>query len=148
MQKLVFFENINSYDILTINNNFLDKGWIIKQIITHDRKFILLFEKETRKEKLEHLNDLELKRMTGFQDLEITDLQYYNNLTIEQSAKIALSPTCAGKSIFVIHYSYINSNYDDNIVNRRYISEGLNVIRKVKIKNLDGKSQRRGYSLL
>lgn len=58
MQKLVKLCDPTMRDIAEINDSYLNNGWYVKQMLTLNSNLIILFEKETRKEKLEALNDL------------------------------------------------------------------------------------------
>jgi hypothetical protein len=59
MQKLVRLRNPYNQDIDSFNREYLEKGWkILNMSVIETSTLIILLEKETRKDKLEHLNDL------------------------------------------------------------------------------------------
>lgn len=59
MQKLIRITNPSRYELDNINRDYLENGWRIKKMKTYNENvFIFLLEKETRKEKLEVLNDI------------------------------------------------------------------------------------------
>jgi len=59
MQKLVRLRNPYNQDIDSFNREYLEKGWkIVNMSVIETSTLIILLEKETRKDKLEHLNDL------------------------------------------------------------------------------------------
>lgn len=61
MQQLYLLHSLLNYDINEFNKNYLNKGWIIKDVIIKHKesdKILFLLEKTGRKEKLENLNNL------------------------------------------------------------------------------------------
>ena len=58
MQKLVRIYKPNDNDLNQIENDYLSKGWIVKMMKCINSDLILLLEKDTRKEKLQVLDDI------------------------------------------------------------------------------------------
>jgi hypothetical protein len=59
MQQLIRLKNPYNVDIGIFNKDYLDKGWrVVNMVIIESNTLIILVEKETRKDKLDHLNDL------------------------------------------------------------------------------------------
>jgi len=58
MQKLEYIDQPSSWDTNRLNDEYLSQGWIVKKMIIIDKNLIVLLEKITRKEKLEHINNL------------------------------------------------------------------------------------------
>ena len=58
MQKLEYIYKPNESDLKDIENKYLKDGWIVKQMVGVEHNLILLLEKETRKEKLDKINQL------------------------------------------------------------------------------------------
>jgi len=58
MQKLISLYKPTETDLDYINDHELKDGWSIKCMTSVDDDLILLLEKETRKEKLEKINEL------------------------------------------------------------------------------------------
>lgn len=61
MQKLIKISAPSSWEINEINNDFLDQGWNVKDIkVMGENKntLIILLEKESRKEKLQNLDNI------------------------------------------------------------------------------------------
>lgn len=60
MQKIYKLDATSNYDINHFNKEYIDKGWKIKEklVTIEDRYLILLLEKESRKEKLENINNI------------------------------------------------------------------------------------------
>lgn len=59
MQKLVSIDGTSLRELEELNDNDLSNGWNIKKMLRmKDDEIIILLEKDTRKEKLEKLNDI------------------------------------------------------------------------------------------
>lgn len=59
MQKLVSIDGTSLRELEELNENDLSNGWNIKKMLRmKDDEIIILLEKDTRKEKLEKLNDI------------------------------------------------------------------------------------------
>lgn len=61
MQKLIKINSPANWEIDEINNSYLNNGWYIKQMKTmgeNNNTLIILLEKETRKEKLQNLDNI------------------------------------------------------------------------------------------
>ena len=62
MQKLIKISIPNDNDLLKFEEKYLEKGWIIKQMVTYDTNvLVFLLEKDTRKEKMENLQSIATK---------------------------------------------------------------------------------------
>lgn len=62
MQKIVSIDGTSLRDIEELNKNELSNGWNIKKIIKlKDDDLIIVIEKETRKDKLEKLDEISSK---------------------------------------------------------------------------------------
>ena len=59
MQKLEYIRCVNRFDLESIDKQYLKNGWFVKQMVVIGGDLIILLEKETRKDKLEHLNDIQ-----------------------------------------------------------------------------------------
>lgn len=58
MQKVEIYYKPDSSDKDRINNELKD-GWLIKSMVGVESKLIVVYEKNSRKEKLDALNDLQ-----------------------------------------------------------------------------------------
>jgi hypothetical protein len=59
MQKLVSIDGTSLCELEELNDDYLSNGWNIKKMLRmKDDEIIILLEKDTRKEKLEKLNDI------------------------------------------------------------------------------------------
>ena len=61
MQKLIKINSPANWEIDEINNSYLINGWYIKEMKTmgeNNNTLIILLEKETRKEKLQNLDNI------------------------------------------------------------------------------------------
>jgi len=58
MQKLMSLYRPGNQDLERFTIKELKDGWIVKQMTCVDNNLILLMEKESRKEKLDKLNEL------------------------------------------------------------------------------------------
>jgi hypothetical protein len=61
MQKLIRINSPSTWEMEDISNKYLSTGWNVKNMVVmgeNKNTLIILLEKESRKEKLEHLNDI------------------------------------------------------------------------------------------
>lgn len=61
MQKLIKIFSPTDSDLLSITNDYLLKGWNVKSMVSFDKSVIFLLEKDTRKDKLERLDEISEK---------------------------------------------------------------------------------------